>query len=97
MGKGIGFAWSQSCSYSPPQQPDAVSEQVVLSAISCTNSLCLHEQMTNFELGVRVPLLVRAPFLSGVAGKRTDVLAGEDFSDLCVFPGCVGLLASSRM
>eukprot|EP01052_Picozoa_sp_SAG31_P010535 SAG31_NODE_579_length_13948_cov_5.599105_12_plen_207_part_00 len=31
--------------------------------------------MTNFELGVRVPLIIRAPFFARSRGKRTDVLA----------------------
>ena len=33
--------------------------------------------VTLVHTGVHVPLIIRAPFLSGVAGKRTDVLAGE--------------------
>jgi arylsulfatase A-like enzyme len=32
-------------------------------------------KMTNFELGVRVPLIIRAPWKPETAGQRTDVLA----------------------
>jgi iduronate 2-sulfatase len=38
------------------------------------------EKFTNFEYGARVPLIIRAPWVSGSAGRRTDALA--ELSDL---------------
>ena len=34
----------------------------------------LWQKMTNFELGVRIPFLVRAPFLPSSIGMRSDAL-----------------------
>jgi arylsulfatase A-like enzyme len=31
--------------------------------------------MTNFELGVHIPLVIRVPWLAGSVGKETAVLA----------------------
>eukprot|EP00038_Savillea_parva_P012108 m.202282 g.202282 ORF g.202282 m.202282 type:complete len:681 (+) comp21720_c0_seq1:202-2244(+) len=32
-------------------------------------------KMTNFELGVRIPLIIRAPWIPGSSGRRSNVLA----------------------
>ena len=32
-------------------------------------------KMTNFELGVRIPMIIRAPWLEGSVGRRSDALA----------------------
>ena len=31
--------------------------------------------MTNFEEGVRIPFIIRAPWIEGSVGRRTDALA----------------------
>ena len=46
----------------------------VLTCVSCGLFVCLFAD-TNFELGTRVPLLIRAPFLPQSGGHRTHFLA----------------------